>query len=103
MRALKAQGISRSSLPYVSRFQPYTAVYGLFFNVLIMLTQGFTVFINWNISDFFAAYISLILFVVLWAGHKLWYRNPAVDPAMADLARGRYDLHEERSAADGGV
>jgi amino acid transporter len=103
MRALKAQGISRSSLPYVSRFQPYTAVYGLFFNVLIMLTQGFSVFINWNVSDFFAAYISLILFVVLWGGHKLWYRTPAVDPATADLARGRYDLHEERSAADGGV
>jgi hypothetical protein len=42
------------------------------------------------------------LFVVLWGGHKLWYRTPAVDPATADLARGRYDLHEERSAADGG-
>jgi len=103
MRALKAQGIPRSELPYVSRFQPYTAWYGLFFNVLIMFTQGFTVFINWNVSDFFAAYISLILFVVLWVGHKLWYRNPIVDPATADLVRGRYDLQEERSAADGGV
>jgi amino acid transporter len=103
MRALKAQGIPRSELPYVSRFQPYTAIYGLFFNVLIMLTQGFTVFIDWDTSDFFAAYISLILFVVLWAGHKLWYRQPMVDPAKADLVRGRYDLSEERSAADGGV
>lgn len=103
MRALKAQGIPRSELPYVSRFQPYTAIYGLFFNVLITLTQGFTVFINWNVSDFFAAYISLILFVVLWAGHKLWHRQPSVNPATADLVRGRYDLNEERSAADGGV
>jgi amino acid transporter len=103
MRALKAQGIPRSELPYVSRFQPYTAIYGLFFNVLVMLTQGFTVFIDWDTSDFFAAYISLILFVVLWAGHKLWYRQPMVDPAKADLVRGRYDLQEERSAADGGV
>ncbi|KAJ4307086.1 lysine permease [Collariella sp. IMI 366227] len=103
MRALKAQGISREELPYVSRFQPYTAYYGLFFNVLIALTQGFTAFINWNVSDFFAAYISLILFAVLWAGHKLWYRQPRVDPAKADLVRGRYDSSEERSAADGGV
>lgn len=102
-RALKAQGISRSELPYVSRFQPYTAYYGLFFNVLIALTQGFTVFINWSTSDFFAAYISIILFVVLGVGHKLWYRQPMVDPAKADLVRGRYDSTEERSAADGGV
>ncbi|KAK4101341.1 hypothetical protein N658DRAFT_425433 [Parathielavia hyrcaniae] len=103
MRALKAQGIARSELPYVSRFQPYTAIYGLVLNVLITLTQGFTVFIDWDVGNFFAAYISLILFVVLWAGHKIWYRQPRVDPAKADLARGRYDLNEERSAADGGV
>jgi amino acid transporter len=103
MRALRAQGIPRESLPYVSRFQPYTAVYGLFFNVLVMFTQGFTVFIDWSTSDFFAAYISLILFAVLWAGHKLWYRRPMVDPTTADLIKGRYDLQEERSAADGGI
>ncbi|KAL2160273.1 hypothetical protein VTH06DRAFT_1446 [Thermothelomyces fergusii] len=103
MRALKAQGVPRSELPYVSRFQPYTAIYGLFFNVLITLTQGFTAFIRWNVSDFFAAYISLILFVVLWAGHKLWYREPSVSPAKADLVRGRFDLNGERSAADGGL
>ncbi|KAK4119981.1 hypothetical protein N657DRAFT_625862 [Parathielavia appendiculata] len=103
MRALKAQGIARSELPYVSRFQPYTAIYGLAMNILITLTQGFTVFIDWDVSNFFAAYISLILFVVLWAGHKIWYRQPRVDPARADLVRGRYNLSEERSAADGGV
>ena len=102
-RALKAQGIPRSELPYVSKFQPYTAIYGLFSTVLITLTQGFTAFIDWNVSDFFAAYISVILFVVLWLGHKLWYREPFVDPAKADLVRGRYDSNGERSPADGGV
>ena len=101
MRALKAQGILRSELPYLSRFQPYTAIYGLFFTGLIALTQGFTVFINWDTSDFFAAYISLILFVVLWAGHKLWYRQPRVDPATADIVRGRYGSDERRSPVNG--
>ncbi|KAL2265608.1 hypothetical protein VTJ83DRAFT_6708 [Remersonia thermophila] len=90
-RALRAQGVPRSTLPYVAPLQPWAAVYGLFFNVLVMFTQGFTVFIDWNVSDFFAAYISLILFAVLWAGHKLWYRQPFVDPAKADLVRGRLD------------
>lgn len=103
MRALRAQGIPRSELPYVSRFQPYTAVYGLFWNVVVALTQGFTVFMDWDTSDFFAAYVSLILFAVLWIGHKLWYRQPAVRPEEADLTRGRYDSHEERAAVDGGV
>ncbi|KXX73035.1 Arginine permease [Madurella mycetomatis] len=103
MRALKAQGIPRSELPYTSRFQPYTAIYGLFFSILVALTQGFTVFIEWNTSDFFAAYISLILFGVLWVGHKLWYRQSAVRPAEADLARGCYGSHGKQSAIDGGV
>jgi amino acid transporter len=103
MRALKAQGIDRSSLPYISRFQPYTAIYGLFFNILVALTQGFTVFMDWNTSDFFAAYISLILFAVCWAGHKLWYRQPGVRPEEADLVRGRYDSHEELAVAAGPV
>ncbi len=97
MRALKAQGIPRSELPYLSRFQPYTAIYGLFFTVLVALTQGFTVFINWNTTDFFAAYISLILFAVFWVGHKLWYRQPRVDPATADIVRGRYGSDEGQS------
>ena len=101
IRALKAQGIPRSELPYLSRFQPYTAIYGLFFTGLVALTQGFTVFINWDTSDFFAAYISLILFAVLWAGHKLWYRQPRVDPATADVLRGRYGSDERQSPVKG--
>jgi amino acid transporter len=62
--------------------------------VLVAVTQGFAVFINWNASDFFAAYISLILFGFLWGSHKFWCRLPRVDPATADLASGRYDESE---------
>jgi amino acid transporter len=59
--------------------------------VLVAVTQGFTVFIDWSSSNFFAAYISLILFGFLWGSHKFWCRLPRVDPATADLACGRYD------------
>jgi amino acid transporter len=103
MKALEAQDILRADLPYVSPWQPYTAMYGLGFTALITLTQGFAVFIRWNASDFFAAYISLFLFVALWAGHKLWCHPPRVDPATADLVRGRYDPEKEQSAGDGRV
>lgn len=92
MKAAKFQGIPRSQLPYRAPIEPYLAWYGLFFCVLILLTNGFTVFIEWNTSDFFTAYISLILFVVLYAGHKLIYRTKFVALADVDLIRGRMDI-----------
>jgi len=88
-RALMAQGMSRDDLPYKSPLQPYTAMYGLFFNVLIALTQGFTVFMQWDVSGFFAAYVSLMLFAALWVVHKIVTRSKFPDPRDADLVRGR--------------
>ncbi|KAJ5928201.1 hypothetical protein N7466_007157 [Penicillium verhagenii] len=96
MRACAARGISRDDLPYKAIGQPYLAWYGLFFNVLIALTQGFTSFIpTFNVSDFFIAYICVIIFVVLYAGHKLWTRSPFINPAEADLDTGRIEFQKE--------
>ncbi|KAL1867198.1 lysine permease [Paecilomyces lecythidis] len=95
MRALKARNISRDLLPYKALWQPFFAWYGLFFNVLIILTQGFTSWIpTFSVSDFFVAYISLILFVVLYLGHKIIFRPAFVKPEEADLDTGRteYDV-----------
>ena len=91
MRALKAKGIDRSSLPYAAPLQPYLSWFGLFFNVLIVLTSGFTVFIDWNTSDFFACYVSVILFVVLFVVHKLLFRTKIVPLADVDLHSGCID------------
>ncbi|OKL57217.1 hypothetical protein UA08_07684 [Talaromyces atroroseus] len=90
MRALAARNISRDLLPYKAMWQPYFAWYGLFFNVLIILTQGFTAWIpTFSVSDFFISYVSLILFVVLYIGHKVFYRTRFVRPIDADLDTGR--------------
>ena len=90
MRALRARNISRDTLPYKAPFQPFFAWYGLGFNILIILTQGFTAWIpSFDVSSFFVAYISLILFVVLYLGHKLVYRPAFVHPLDADLSTGR--------------
>ncbi|KAH6677136.1 putative arginine permease [Halenospora varia] len=88
MRALAARNISRETLPYKSMAQPWFAWYGLFFNVLIILTQGFTAFIPWNTSDFFVAYVSLILFVVLYVGHKIFMKTKFVKSLEADIDTG---------------
>ncbi|OJJ33087.1 hypothetical protein ASPWEDRAFT_605289 [Aspergillus wentii DTO 134E9] len=98
MRALKARDISRDLLPYKAMWQPWYAWYGLFFNVLIVLTQGFTSFIpSFSVTDFFIAYLSLILFVVLYIGHKIIFRPAFVHPLEADLDTGRIPYEDNES------
>ena len=90
-RALAHRGLSRrSTLPYVAPFQPYLSWYGCFFCILIMLTNGFTVFIDWKTVDFFTAYISLIVWVTLFVSHKIIYRTKPVKLADVDLDSDRY-------------
>ena len=91
MKALAYNGVDRKSLPYEAPLQPYLSWFGMFFNILILLTSGFTVFIEWNTSDFFAAYVSVILFVVLFIGHKFVYRTKIVPLAEVDIVKGRLD------------
>ncbi|KAJ5183191.1 hypothetical protein N7492_000807 [Penicillium capsulatum] len=95
-RALKARNISRDVLPYKAIWQPWFSWYGLFFNCLIIITQGFTSFIpHFKVKDFFINYLSLILFVVLYVGHKLVFRPAFVKPIEADLDTGRTTYDEE--------
>jgi amino acid transporter len=94
MRALEAQGISRDSLPYKAVLQPYLTWYGIGFNVIIVITQGFQAFMPWSVSDFFAAYISLILFIALYVGHKVWTRCSFVKPIDANLDTGMEEATE---------
>ncbi|EEP80338.1 hypothetical protein UREG_05180 [Uncinocarpus reesii 1704] len=91
MRALRARNINRDELPYKAPLEPYLAYYGLFFNVLIIITQGFTAFIPWSTTNFFIAYISLILFVVLFIGHKAVFRTRLVKLWEVDLDTGRLE------------
>ncbi|KAI1823614.1 arginine transporter [Xylaria intraflava] len=89
MRVLRARGISRDSLAFKAPMQPYLTIYGLFFCALILITNGFTVFIRWNTSNFFTAYISLILFIVLYLGHKITFRTKIKALDEIDIDRGR--------------
>ncbi|GAM82393.1 hypothetical protein ANO11243_003720 [Dothideomycetidae sp. 11243] len=94
MRALDAQGMSRDSLPYKAIAQPWFSWYGVVFNILIILTQGFKAFVPWSTTNFFIDYISLILFVLLYAVHKLVTRSAFVKPALADLDSGRQEIDQ---------
>lgn len=91
MRALKAQNMDRDTLPYKSWGGRGLAIYGLVFCGIITITQGFTAFVPWDIQNFFIAYISLILFAVLYIGHKIVTRSKFVNPAEADLLTGKFE------------
>ena len=91
MRALKAQNIDRDTLPFKSWGGRPLAIYGVTFTAIITITQGFTAFVPWSTEDFFIAYISLILFAVLYLGHKIVTRSKFINPAEADLLTGKFE------------
>lgn len=90
IRALKAQNIDRDTLPFKSWGGSYLAWYALTFCIIIILTQGFTAFVPWDVKKFFIAYISLILFTVLYVGHKLVTKSKFVKAAEADIFSGQF-------------
>lgn len=90
MRALEAQNISRDTLPFKSWGGAPLAWYGFIFCTIITITQGFTAFVPWATEDFFIAYISLILFAVLYIGHKIVTRSPLIKAVEADLETDKF-------------
>ncbi|KAL1731376.1 amino acid permease/ SLC12A domain-containing protein [Schizophyllum commune] len=76
----KRQGISRSELPWRGPFQPYAAWTGLFAFIIILLTQGYSVFIHglWDTETFFSAYFNIPLILVLYFGFKIVKRTRIV-------------------------
>ncbi|KAJ5683547.1 hypothetical protein N7462_006712 [Penicillium macrosclerotiorum] len=99
MKALKARCISRDTLLYKATWQPYFSWYGLFFNVLIIITQGFTAFVpHFSVTNFFINYLSLILFVALYVGHKIAFRPSFVNSLEADLDTGRLEFEGSNTA-----
>lgn len=75
--AMKAQGLSRDSLPWKGPLQPYAAWVGFIGSTIITLIVGFPVFLNgnWNTSDFIASYIGIPIFILPIIGWKLWHRT----------------------------
>lgn len=71
-KALTAQGVDRSTLPYRSRCGKPAAYFCLVFFTVLALLNGFYVFFpsQWNVSDFLTAYIGIPLVGMLYLGHK---------------------------------
>ncbi|TYJ54809.1 hypothetical protein B9479_004480 [Cryptococcus floricola] len=97
---LKKQGLSRDEFPYRAPFQPYLSWYGFLFFSVIILFNGFTVFLkgNWDTSTFIAAYITLPIFAVCWIGWKVVKKTKMVPLDQIDFHTGRRELDEDEAA-----
>ncbi|KAF1972491.1 hypothetical protein BU23DRAFT_555025 [Bimuria novae-zelandiae CBS 107.79] len=101
-KALKAQGVDRNTLVFRSPFQPYTAWVTFFFFVLVILFNGFKPFTEtkggWGpdqLTDFFTAYVTVLIFFLLYIFWKVLKRQPLVKPASADIWSGKAALDAE--------
>ena len=75
MAILRHRNINRESLPFKATLMPYSAYYACVLIVIIIFIQGFAVFINFDVSTFFANYVSVMLFVACWVGFHFIYNG----------------------------
>ncbi|KAI8631456.1 amino-acid permease inda1 [Xylariaceae sp. FL1651] len=85
------------SLPFRTPLQPYATYAVLLLVVVLTLTNGFNVFFpsQWSVSSFLAAYITIPIFLVLYLGHKIWFRTSfAIKIEDVDVITGKKEMDE---------
>lgn len=102
MKALKAQGISRDSLPYKAPFQPWGNWFAFISTIIITFFKGFDTFLPWNTANFITNYIAIPVFFSLWIGYKIMYKTKQLKPTEIDLVTGlrRIDEEEQKFLAE---
>lgn len=96
-RAVRAQGIDRSTFAYVAPWQPYGAYFALFFCCLLALIKNFTVFLGdeFDYKTFITGYIGLPVFFFSFFGYKFYYKTKFVKPEEADLYTFKAAIDQE--------
>ncbi|KAJ5578051.1 uncharacterized protein N7459_007015 [Penicillium hispanicum] len=86
--ALKKQGISRDTLPYKGRFQPYTSYFAMGGTTFMLLAGGYDLFLNggWSVMWFFLDYGMIGFAIIAFLGWKLIFKTKYVYPGTADLS-----------------
>ncbi|POW07454.1 hypothetical protein PSTT_08234, partial [Puccinia striiformis] len=91
---LKYNGVDRNTLDYRAPFQPWLSYFGLTMATLIIVFNGFQVFLRggWSASKFVAAYISLPIFALFFIGWKISHKTAFVRVDQMDFETGRREL-----------
>ena len=87
-KAMKVQGHDPAELPFRSKLFPLGPIVALIMVLVIIFGQNMEIFSGqFNVGAIFSTYVGLIVFLLLWIGHKIVTRSKMVDPATADLSR----------------
>lgn len=101
-KAADAQGVM--DVPFRSRFQPYSSIVSICGFGLLLVVNGFKVFLDgqWDTSSFLTSYIGVVIFFALYFGHKFtvgrddsWVR----DPIDVDLVSGLDEVLAQETPA----
>ncbi|KAH8884845.1 hypothetical protein GQ53DRAFT_751793 [Thozetella sp. PMI_491] len=95
-KAMKAQGVSRDSLPYKGWGQPYAAWYAFSGCFVMTFVSGYTVFLpgQWDVTSFLFSYLMIGVFPVLFIGWKFIKGTRAYAPQEVDLVKNLEEIEE---------
>jgi amino acid transporter len=103
MKGMRAQGISRDTLPYKAPFQPYLSYFALCFTVILTIFKGFDAFIHspnaaktkkWDYKSFITHYIAVPVYVFGYLGYKFYHKTKWVKPLEMDLDSGAREFDD---------
>ncbi|KAI8363869.1 amino acid permease-domain-containing protein [Choanephora cucurbitarum] len=103
-----SQGRALTALPYVAPFFPYADIFVIVICTIVVFGQGYSVFIPpVTPSNFFGSYIGLILGILLYVGHRAWYRPAFVKNIDMDFESGTFhasvmDVREDENLDENG-
>ncbi|KAK4045964.1 amino acid transporter [Microbotryomycetes sp. JL201] len=98
MQALKAQGISRDTLPWKAPFQPYAAWFAFIVTSIVTLFKGFDAFTpKFNHKTFITSYLGLPIYIALYFGYKFWHKTKIIPLHEVDLISGRREFDEDEA------
>ncbi|EFP90565.2 uncharacterized protein PGTG_16591 [Puccinia graminis f. sp. tritici CRL 75-36-700-3] len=88
-------GIDRGMFAYQAPFQPWLSYFGFSMTTLIIIFNGFEVFLshNWSTSKFISAYISLLIFPLGFIWSKISRKTSFVKLDQMKLEEGRSELN----------
>lgn len=96
MKAMKAQGMSRDSLPWQAPLQPYASYFAVVFTSVVVLFKGWNAFLfTFNWRTFVTNYIGLPIFFLILIGWKVWHRTKILAPTEVDLLTDVREFDEQ--------
>lgn len=99
-KALKAQNISRDSLPFKGWYQPWLLIIGGVSSFVMIFVSSYEVFLpgNWNVKLFLFLYLFIFIDIWVFVGYKVWRRTKWRDPRKVDLVTGlkEVEMHEQK-------